>query len=104
NRETFRILLRQFRRNAGLSQAMLAERAGMSETGIQALENARPGRANARPRTRTVLQLSNALGLTLSEQAAFLAAATGAVQEEPSGAPLLSLLPTPPTPIVGRSE
>jgi transcriptional regulator with XRE-family HTH domain len=50
--------LRHYRTKAGLSLAELAQRAGMSESGVQHLEAGR-----RRPRPRTVVRLAKALGI-----------------------------------------
>ena len=62
----FGALLKQYREGRGLSQEMLAERAGLSADAIGALEN---GRRQA-PYRGTVALLARALDLTAAEQAA----------------------------------
>jgi transcriptional regulator with XRE-family HTH domain len=66
-------VLRKFRRDAGLSQQALAERAGLSVDAIAALER---GRRRA-PRTRTLRLLADALRLEHQERALLIAAAAG---------------------------
>jgi predicted ATPase/class 3 adenylate cyclase/DNA-binding XRE family transcriptional regulator len=64
-------LLRQLRKAAGLTQAELAERAGLSERGLNDLERG----ARLTPRRDTIALLADALGLTGEQRAAFVAAA-----------------------------
>ncbi len=64
-------LLRRARRAAGLTQAELAARAGLSWRGITDLERG----VRRRPRRDTVTLLAEALGLAGEERAAFAAAA-----------------------------
>lgn len=64
-------LLRTFRTRAGLTQAALAERAGLSEQAISVLERG----TRSRPRMDTVRGLSKALDLTPAEADQFLAVA-----------------------------
>src|SRR5262245_10194855 len=68
---TFGELLRQLRKAAGLTQAELAERAGLSVRGLNDLERG----ARRTPRRDTVMLLGGALDLVGEERAAFLAAA-----------------------------
>src|SRR6185437_15980201 len=56
---TFAALLRRFRRATGMTQAELAERAGLSPEAISALERG----VNRTPRRETVELLAEALGL-----------------------------------------
>ncbi|MDB5075521.1 MAG: hypothetical protein JWO42_1700 [Chloroflexi bacterium] len=85
-REGFDELLNDFRRAAGLTQAALAERAGVSVRGIQALE-----RGDNRPQRDTMRRLAIALGLNEEERARFAAVATpGPRRRAPSG---LALVP-----------
>src|SRR5262249_34894412 len=70
---SFADLLRRHRRAAGLSQEELAERAGLSRSGISELER---GLKRA-PHHDTVRRLADALALTDSERAALMAAARG---------------------------
>jgi predicted ATPase/transcriptional regulator with XRE-family HTH domain len=94
--ESFAALLRAHRRTAGLTQAELAERAGLGERTVRDLER---GRA-ARPQRSTVELLGGALGLNAPEQATFLAAARGHVQ--PHKQPVISLPPAPE--LFGRAK
>jgi transcriptional regulator with XRE-family HTH domain len=70
---SFGDLLRRHRRAAGLTQAALAEQAGLSWRGINDLERG----VRLRPRKETVALLVEALGLGGDERAAFVAAARG---------------------------
>jgi transcriptional regulator with XRE-family HTH domain len=80
----FGVLLRRYRLAAGLTQAMLAERAGLSERTINDLERY-PERT---PRLETVRLLADALSLSQQERGSFLFAA------RPDGAGLpLPILP-----------
>ena len=64
-------LLRRYRREAGLTQEALAERAGVSVRNIQNLE-----RGENRPLRDTARRLADALALPAEERTRFLAAAT----------------------------
>ncbi|WP_432879827.1 ATP-binding protein [Kribbella sp. CA-245084] len=66
-------LLRTFRARAGLTQAALAERAGLSEQAISVLERG----TRSRPRIDTIRALTKALDLTPDEAEQFLAVARG---------------------------
>ncbi|MGH2387765.1 MAG: tetratricopeptide repeat protein [Chloroflexota bacterium] len=68
---SFAELLKEYRRVAGLTQETMAERAGVSSRGIQALEL-----GENKPRRDTARRLSTALGLSEQDRARFLAAAT----------------------------
>lgn len=92
---SFAALLRAHRRTAGLTQAELADRAGLGERTVRDLER---GRA-ARPQRSTVELLAGALGLNAPEQATFLAAARGQIPAQRQ--PVVSL-PLPPE-LLGRS-
>lgn len=107
----FGALLRRHRLAAGLTQAMLAERAGLSERAINDLERD-PRRT---PRLETVTLLAEALGLSADDRLGLLAAARSATRapDESSPAPPLPLatdlpslriapLPVPPDQFVGR--
>ncbi len=112
-------LLRRARQAAGLTQAELAERAGLSWRGVNDLERG----VRRRPRRDTVALLAAALGLAGEERAAFEAAAHAAHAPPappsspappppvrgvrppsvlPSAPP--SALPIPPTPLIGREH
>src|SRR5918995_6648694 len=67
----FGSLLRQHRLAAGLSQAELAERAGLSTDGVGALEAGR----RATPRLYTVRALAEALSLAEDDRLSLIAAA-----------------------------
>ena len=108
--------LRRHRRAAGLTQAELAERAGLSVRGISDLERG----ARRAPYQETVARLADALGLADEERAAFLAAARRGAHLllapfSEAGAPSLHTtlpaarhpshnLPIPPTPLLGRER
>ncbi|NUR98987.1 MAG: helix-turn-helix domain-containing protein, partial [Kribbellaceae bacterium] len=66
-------LLRTFRARAGLTQAALAERAGLSEQAISVLERG----TRSRPRADTIRALTQALALTPSEADQFRTVARG---------------------------
>src|SRR5919204_2840562 len=66
---TFADLLRRHRLGAGLSQQVLAERAGLSPRGLSDLERG----VRRAPYRDTVLRLADALGLGEAERAALLA-------------------------------
>ncbi|TCC39264.1 XRE family transcriptional regulator [Kribbella sindirgiensis] len=66
-------LLRTFRIRAGLTQAALAEKAGLSEQAISVLERG----TRSRPRIDTVRSLTTALALTPTEADQFLSVARG---------------------------
>src|SRR5215216_6556382 len=96
-------LLRHYRRTAGLSQEVLAERAGLSVDAVAALER---GRRTA-PRLSTLTLLATALGLADDERAALLGSVAGPLDRtdgaEPQS-PNLNLLPAPAGPLLGREE
>ncbi len=96
--------LRQLRLAAGLTQEVLAERAGVSTKAISDLERG-PSRS---PRLDTVALLADALGLAAAERARFLAAARPAAIP-PAETTATSVdaappraLPRPLTPLIGR--
>src|SRR5690348_13940385 len=68
---TFGVLLKRFRGRAGLTQETLAERAGLSVTGISKIERG----IYVTPRCETIQLLADALGLSLEERAALEQAA-----------------------------
>ncbi len=94
---SFAALLRAHRHSSGLTQAELAERAGLGERTVRDLER---GRA-ARPQRSTVELLGGALGLNQPEQATFLAAARGQIPVQRQQ-PVISL-PQPPE-LLGRES
>ncbi|MEV0289005.1 helix-turn-helix domain-containing protein [Kribbella sp. NPDC050820] len=66
-------LLRKYRARAGLTQAALAEKAGLSEQAISVIERG----TRSRPRVATIRVLTEALELDQGETAHFLAVARG---------------------------
>lgn len=80
--------LRRLRLANGLTQRELAERAGVSLRGLNALES---GRHQA-PRARTIARLAEALGFTADDRAVFEAAGRGRA----AGGRILELVPPPP--------
>ncbi|GIJ47200.1 hypothetical protein Val02_40860 [Virgisporangium aliadipatigenens] len=89
----FAALLRGYRRSAGLTQAELAERAGVGERTVRDIES---GRAR-RPQRGTVVLLVDALRLTGNARTRFEAAARAF---GPSAVDILALPPLPD--LVGR--
>src|SRR5438067_92535 len=75
----FGVLLREHRLAAGLTQAALADKAGISSRGIQDLE-----RGLNQPRRDTLLRLEAVLHLSLDEQVAWHAAAQPAPRRHTS--------------------
>jgi predicted ATPase/transcriptional regulator with XRE-family HTH domain len=106
----FGSLLRQHRLAAGLSQAELAERAGLSPDGVGALETGR----RASPRLYTVRALADALSLAEDDRQRLFDAAHGAGTAEAAPAAdsrsaesdrrRLSSPPQPPTRLIGRER
>ncbi|CAN5595836.1 hypothetical protein BH23CHL2_BH23CHL2_11880 [soil metagenome] len=93
--------LRRLRETAGLTQAELAERAGLSVKAISALESGR----RRRPYPSTVRALSDALGLSESERVEFTrATSAGSTSIAASSITASIPLPVPPTPIIGRER
>ena len=91
----FGALLRRHRLAAGLTQATLAERAGLSERAINDLERD----AQRMPRLETVTLLAEALGLSPDERVRLLAAArpaTHAPDEPPPAQPSVAAPDLPP--------
>ncbi|TDO63929.1 transcriptional regulator with XRE-family HTH domain [Kribbella sp. VKM Ac-2571] len=86
-------LLRTFRIRAGLTQAALAEKAGLSEQAISVLERG----TRSRPRIDTVRSLTAALALTPTEADQFLSVARGKLgtPRTPPKEPAADQLPTP---------
>jgi transcriptional regulator with XRE-family HTH domain len=112
---TFGQRLRQHRLEAGLTQAALAERAGISPAAVTAIERG----VNRRPHPDTVARLARALQLAEGEAAAFAASvsrarhrvpAAGADHVGPPGPGTGPLLPTPHNlpvslpPLLGRER
>ena len=102
----FADLLRRARRAAGLTQAELAERAGLSVDAISTLER---GTRRA-PRRDTVMLLADALGLPEDERATFLGAGrvaalhVPATLERDTPRERRHNLPLQPTPLLGRER
>ncbi|GAA3107163.1 transcriptional regulator with XRE-family HTH domain/tetratricopeptide (TPR) repeat protein [Kribbella aluminosa] len=86
-------LLRTFRARAGLTQAALAERAGLSEQAISVLERG----TRSRPRADTVRALTQALALTPTEADQFRTIARGKLgtPRTPPKDPAADQVPTP---------
>jgi tetratricopeptide (TPR) repeat protein/transcriptional regulator with XRE-family HTH domain len=105
--ETLGMLLRRLRRDAGLSQEELAERAGMSVQAVSALERG----VRRHPYPRTLRALSDALGASRGAREAMLATATtpiGFVAGEPdreagSSPPRAAQLPADAGDFTGRA-
>ncbi|HWG99078.1 MAG TPA: helix-turn-helix domain-containing protein [Pilimelia sp.] len=99
----FGALLRDLRRAAGLTQADLADLAGI---GVRTVRDLERGRAS-RPQRATVELLAGALGLVGAERADFHAVARGQpgprAERPAAGGPVGIQLP-PPTALVGRDR
>ncbi|WP_165956685.1 helix-turn-helix domain-containing protein [Kribbella antibiotica] len=93
--ESLSDLLRKYRGRAGLTQAALAAKAGLSDQAISVLERG----TRRRPRIDTIRALIKVLRLNKDEAAEFLAVARGKSQSaenpEPEGAPASETLPMP---------
>jgi transcriptional regulator with XRE-family HTH domain len=109
DQQAFGNQLRKLRRQAGLSQEILAERAGVSVASIAAYERNR----RLRPYPHTLRALASALGLTPDEQAALLDSVSreATISQASDVAPPVSesanrpsnvRLPNPPTTLFGR--
>src|SRR4051794_15174922 len=96
----FAELLKQYRLRARLSHEELAGRAALSVRAISDLERG----LNRRPRTATIRLLVEALGLSLSDQAAFEAAARGQVLPMKADRAPAHNLPLQLTSFVGRAN
>ena len=94
--------LRHLREAAGLTQEELASRAGLSAKGISDLERGE----RKRPYPHTVRLLADALGLSEDERAALLAAVPKRSGEGRAVSAIVpdSVLPAPPTPLLGREK
>src|SRR5579859_7648738 len=100
--ETFGVLLRRKREEAGLSQEDLAEKAGLTGKAIGALERGE----RLRPYPRTLQALADALGMDADARLAFIATApkrsgTTVSEPRPDQSPPF---PLPPTPLLGREQ
>src|ERR1700722_841612 len=95
---TFGRLLRELRLRAGLSQEQLAERAGMSTTGVGVLER----ELRHAPHRATVELLAEALGLSPVEREALEATAGPRRGRAPVARPAAPALPASPSSLVGR--
>lgn len=102
---SFGSLLRRLRLRAGITQEMLATRAGLSVATIEALEEDR----RRQPYPHTVGAVADALGLSADERAALIAAVPQRAQtpapspiEEPTHPASRVRLPAPPTRLIGR--
>src|SRR5215208_1052573 len=99
---TFADVLRHLRTAASLSQADLAERAGLSLRGVSDLERG----VRRAPHLTTVRMLADALALGPEDRQALLAAARPGTVPETTGAlpaPAVSL-PLPLTSLLGREQ
>lgn len=99
---TFGAVLRQLRIAAALSQAALAERAGLSARGISDLERG----ARRSPHLATVGLLADALALSPTDRQVLLAAARPVALPKVRTAPFAHAapLPVPPTALIGREQ
>ena len=101
--EPFGSLLRRYRIAAGLTQAGLAERSGLSTRAVSDLE-----RGGARvPRLATVGLLATGMKLTAEERSTLLAAAHSTatpVVAVPTWRPPRPTLPVPPNTLIGRQR
>ena len=92
------------RKDAGLTQQELAERAGLSLNAVNGLERG----VRRHPYPHTVRSLAEALGLSEEERPSLLAAVPGrgrtAAEFAATGSVLETSLPSPPTPLVGRER
>ena len=99
----FGALLRRHRLAAGLSQAELAERAGLSTAAVGALESGR----RASPRHFTVRSLADALALANADRSILINAAQAPSTASPEAEAHLGQLPAPPRPptrLIGRER
>jgi non-specific serine/threonine protein kinase len=99
-RGAFGDLLRQYRVAAGLTQAMLAERAGLSERGVQDLERG----VRAVPHVDTVRRLGEALGLPEEDRASLQVARRRHGPAVGGGAQPRLILPLQLASFVGRKH
>ena len=94
--------LRRLRESAGLTQEELASRAGLSAKAISDLERGE----RRRPYPHTVRSLADALELSEGERSSLLASVPKRGATAPAASPttVVPVLPTPPTPLVGRER
>src|SRR3712207_3200333 len=101
--ETFGTRLRSYREAVGFTQEELAERAGLSPNAVGQLERG----VRQRPYPHTVRSLADAMELSEGERASLLASVPrgkpGSVAAPPT-ATTVSVLPVPPTSLVGRER
>lgn len=99
---TFGATLKRLREAASLTQEELAARAGLTAKAVSALERGE----RRRPYPHTVRSLADALGLGEKGRADLLAAVPGrgADVRQPAASAPPTVLPTPPTPLVGRER
>ncbi|MFN8594288.1 MAG: tetratricopeptide repeat protein [Thermomicrobiales bacterium] len=95
---SFAALLRQHRLAAGLTQEELAERAGLSTRGLQDLERG----IRQSPRLESIRLLADALDLPAAARTALIAAARPAAPGIGEVPATRSLVPIPPTVLIGR--
>ena len=101
--ESFGAQLRRLRQAAGLSQVQLAERAGLSEQAVSALERG----DRQRPYLHTVHALATALALSDDQRTALVLAARPQqpdVQSPSTPRPATPAIPVPPNPLLGRED
>jgi predicted ATPase/DNA-binding XRE family transcriptional regulator len=98
----FGAALRSMRLAAGLSQGALAERAGLSEKAVGALERG----DRTTPRPATIVLLADAVGASPAERDQLLTAARAEKQPTDTGgaSPAPRGLLVPPTPLLGRQQ
>lgn len=92
--------LRGLREAAGLTQEELAARAGMTAKGISTLERGE----RKRPYPHTIRSLASALDLTEDKRDALVRSVPGRDAGAPSPTVTSSVLPAPPTPLIGRER
>ena len=97
---SFGAKLKQLRQAARLTQEELASRAGLTAKAVGALERGR----RKRPHPHTVRALADALDLPDAQRASLLAAVPEPASAEEPDAAVLPVLPSPPTPLVGRER
>jgi transcriptional regulator with XRE-family HTH domain len=101
--DSFGTRLRGLRKEAGLTQQELAQRAGLSLNAVNALERG----ARKHPYPHTVRSLADALGLSEEGRSSLLAAVPGrdkTTAEVAAAGVLEAALPSLPTPLVGRER